>query len=29
MNQHRTIIAIKKGTPGERASNEVFAAWGE
>lgn len=28
-NQRRAIIAIEKGSPGERAFNEAFAAWGE
>jgi hypothetical protein len=28
-NQRRAIIAIDKGTPGERAFNEAFASWGE
>ena len=28
-NQHRAIIAIEKGAPGERAFNDAFAAWGE
>jgi hypothetical protein len=27
-NQRRAIIAIEKGTSGERAFNEAFAAWG-
>ena len=25
----RAILAVEKGTPGERAFNEAFAAWGE
>jgi hypothetical protein len=29
MNQRRAIIAIEKGSPGERAFNDAFAAWGE
>jgi hypothetical protein len=29
VNQRRAIIAIEKGSPGERAFNEAFAAWGE
>jgi hypothetical protein len=28
-NQRRSIIAIEKGAPGERAFNEAFTAWGE
>lgn len=28
-NQRRAIITIEKGSPGERAFNEAFAAWGE
>jgi hypothetical protein len=28
-NQRRAIIAIEKGSPGERAFNDAFAAWGE
>jgi hypothetical protein len=27
-NQRRSIIAIEKGAPGERAFNEAFTAWG-
>lgn len=27
-NQRRAIIAIEKGSPGERAFNDAFAAWG-
>jgi len=27
--QRRAIIAVEKGSPGERAFNEAFAAWGE
>jgi len=26
---HRAILALDKGTPGERAFNEAFAAWGQ
>ncbi|HMM89924.1 MAG TPA: hypothetical protein PKA25_12185, partial [Bradyrhizobium sp.] len=29
VNQRRAIIAIEKGSPGERAFNDAFAAWGE
>ena len=25
----RAILAMEKGTPGERAFNEAFAAWGQ
>jgi len=28
-NQRRAIIAIEKGSPGERAFDEAFATWGE
>ncbi len=28
-NQHRAILAIEKGAPGERAFNDAFAAWGQ
>jgi hypothetical protein len=28
-NQHRGIIAMEKGEPGERAFNDAFAAWGQ
>ena len=28
-NQRRAIIAIEKGSPGERAFNDAFQAWGE
>jgi hypothetical protein len=28
-NQRRAIIAIEKGSPGERAFNDAFTAWGE
>ncbi|MEH2479103.1 hypothetical protein V1282_002460 [Nitrobacteraceae bacterium AZCC 2146] len=28
-NQRRAIIAIEKGSPGERAFNDAFATWGE
>lgn len=28
-NQRRAIIAIERGSPGERAFNEAFAKWGE
>ena len=28
-NQRRAIIAIEKGSPGERAFNQAFASWGE
>ena len=28
-NGRRAILAIEKGTPGERAFKEAFAAWGE
>ncbi|HEY8337913.1 MAG TPA: hypothetical protein VIQ05_29295, partial [Tardiphaga sp.] len=28
-NQRRAIIAIEKGSPGERVFNDAFAAWGE
>ena len=28
-SQRRAIIAIEKGSPGERAFNDAFAAWGE
>ena len=28
-SQRRAIIAVEKGSPGERAFNEAFAAWGE
>jgi hypothetical protein len=28
-NQRRAIIAIEKGSPGDRAFNDAFAAWGE
>ena len=28
-NQRRAIIAIEKGSPGERAFNDAFASWGE
>ena len=28
-NQRRAIITIEKGSPGERAFNEAFTAWGE
>jgi hypothetical protein len=28
-NSRRAIIAIEKGSPGERAFNDAFAAWGE
>ena len=28
-NQRRAIIAIEKGSPGERAFNDAFLAWGE
>lgn len=28
-NGRRAILAVEKGTPGERAFNEAFAAWGE
>ena len=28
-NQRRSIIAIEKGAPGERAFNEAFTAWGQ
>jgi hypothetical protein len=28
-NQRRAIIAIEKGSPGERAFNDAFSAWGE
>jgi len=28
-NNRRAILAIEKGTPGERAFNEAFAAWGQ
>ena len=27
--QRRAIIAVEKGSPGERAFNDAFAAWGE
>jgi hypothetical protein len=29
VNQRRAIIAIEKGSPGERAFNDAFATWGE
>lgn len=29
VNQRRAIIAIEKGSPGERAFNDAFAVWGE
>ena len=29
VNQRRAIIAIEKGSPGERAFNDAFAQWGE
>ncbi|ANW04168.1 hypothetical protein [Bradyrhizobium icense] len=29
VNQRRAIIAIEKGSPGERAFNDAFALWGE
>ncbi|MEH2558121.1 hypothetical protein V1286_005650 [Bradyrhizobium algeriense] len=29
VNQRRAIIAIEKGSPGERAFNDAFAMWGE
>src|SRR5579872_4516507 len=29
VNQRRAIIAIEKGSPGEHAFNDAFAAWGE
>ncbi|MCA6114682.1 hypothetical protein J6524_07085 [Bradyrhizobium sp. WSM 1738] len=29
VNQRRAIIAIEKGSPGERAFNDAFVAWGE
>src|SRR5204863_2583957 len=29
VNQRRAIIAIEKGSPGERAFNDAFTAWGE
>lgn len=29
VNQRRAIIAIEKGSPGERAFNDAFAIWGE
>jgi hypothetical protein len=28
-NQRRAIIAIEKGSPGDRAFNDAFSAWGE
>ena len=28
-NQRRAIIAIEKGSPGERAFADAFAAWGQ
>jgi hypothetical protein len=28
-NQRRSIVAIEKGAPGERAFNEAFTAWGQ
>ena len=28
-NKRRAIIAMEKGAPGERAFNDVFAAWGQ
>ncbi|HWL04996.1 MAG TPA: hypothetical protein VNQ99_08680 [Xanthobacteraceae bacterium] len=28
-NNRRAILAMEKGTPGEKAFNEAFAAWGE
>jgi len=28
VNQRRAIIAIEKGSPGERAFNDAFATWG-
>lgn len=28
-NNRRAILAMEKGTPGERAFNEAFAAWGQ
>jgi hypothetical protein len=28
-SQRRAIIAVEKGSPGERAFNDAFAAWGE
>ena len=28
-NQRKGLIAVEKGTPGERAFGEVFAAWGQ
>jgi hypothetical protein len=28
-NQRRAILAIEKGSPGERAFNDAFAAWGQ
>lgn len=28
-NQRRAIVAIEKGSPGERAFNDAFAKWGE
>jgi len=28
-NGRRAILAVEKGTPGERAFNDAFAAWGE
>jgi hypothetical protein len=28
-NGRRAILAVEKGTPGERAFNEAFAAWGQ
>ena len=28
-NGRRAILAMEKGTPGERVFNEAFAAWGK
>ena len=28
-NNRRAILAVEKGTPGERAFNEAFKAWGQ
>jgi hypothetical protein len=28
-NGRRAILAVEKGTPGERAFNDAFAAWGQ
>ena len=28
-NQRRAIVALEKGSPGDRAFNDAFAAWGQ